>query len=122
YLADNGISINNPYPTTSLKGMRPSTLAELVSFKQACDAWAGSRGPCVVVVTGGTEDLHAEGTCSHANGYKADIRAGTLIDQFVTTQFTSSGTRSDGAKLYRDSTGGLYARESDHWDIVAGCS
>jgi hypothetical protein len=64
FLVDNGISINNPYPTTSLLGMRQQTLTEIVNFKQACNNWSAPVN-CTVVVTGGTEDAHAEGVCSH---------------------------------------------------------
>jgi hypothetical protein len=125
FLADNGISVNKPYPTTSLAGMRQATVVEILSFKQSCNDWSKiNGGTCTVIVTGGTENVHAEGTCSHQNGYKADLGVSATIDKYITSKFKDIGIRSDGARMYRSPTGALYARETkpDHWDVLVGCS
>ena len=70
---------------TSLEGMQEETIAEIIRFKQGCDAWAAARGPCQVVVTGGTEVGHAVGQCSHGTGYKFDIRFNSLVDGYIAT-------------------------------------
>lgn len=98
--------------STSLEQVRQQSVSGLLNFK--------SRSGCAVTVTGGTENyVHSGGAYSHHTGYKIDISLGTCVSNYITGNFTYSGTRSDGATLYTDSaTGYVYARESDHWDIL----
>ena len=90
-LANAGISVNNPEPTTSLANVRSETINGAIALKQACG--------CTLVVTGGTEKGHTAGTYSHANGYKLDFRLNTGLTSFIQGQYTAAGTRSDGAKV-----------------------
>jgi hypothetical protein len=32
--------------------------------------------------------------------------------------YTYTGTRSDRAKLYKDPSGNVYAKENTHWDVT----
>jgi hypothetical protein len=120
-LAAAGITVNQPQPITSLEGISPSVIGELIAFKNACGA------SCVVVVTGGTETNagHAGGPCSHISGNKVDIRASDSVNTYIQNpvNFTRIGNRSDGALQYRSNNSNvIYARESDHWDIGGiGC-
>ncbi|WP_216651314.1 hypothetical protein [Actinomadura litoris] len=94
---------------TSFEGLRWGSLKGLLVF---------ARGSgCEITVTGGTERGHAGGQYSHENGYKLDIATGSCVDGAV-TRYPFVGVRRDGAKLYRSPAGALFARESDHWDIL----
>ena len=124
-----GITVNQPYPTTSLLGIQQATLNEIMSLARACSkaqnpSVIDTSNLCGVVFTGGTETTggHAAGECSHLSGDKFDARRTTLLDNYIRT-FTKYGTRSDGALLYlRPDTGALYALEKDHWDVAQpGC-
>jgi hypothetical protein len=96
----------------NLAGIRQDTINELGWLRQACSN-------CNVFVTGGTEAGHTEGTLSHDNGYKADLRTDPRLSDFIVSNFTYSRTRSDGARVYTNPvTGSFYALESDHWDIL----
>ena len=116
YLADNGISVNKPSPTTSLEGVKAGIIQEIVNLKKACN--------CTVIVTAGTESGHATGTYSHGNGYKVDLGTNTTLDNYIKTNFTAMSTRGDGAKQWKNpATGAIYADETAlgtgaHWDVV----
>ncbi|WP_157430320.1 hypothetical protein [Actinomadura macra] len=94
---------------TSFEGLRWGSLKGLLDFAE--------ESGCEITVTGGTERGHAGGQYSHGNGYKLDIATGRCVDRAI-TRYPSAGVRSDGAKLYRSPAGAVYARESDHWDIL----
>ncbi|MEJ0021915.1 MAG: hypothetical protein WDN47_05085 [Candidatus Doudnabacteria bacterium] len=142
YLLALGITINKndcaPGQTTnctSLDGMQTSTIDEITGIARDCDVATNPEGPpdnaCEIQVTGGTEDSHAEGVCSHANGYKVDLASTAAINSYILNPvyFTRNGTRGDGAPLYkRNSDGATYADERNipgggpHWDITGpGC-
>ena len=113
-LAASGVDVK---PGVRLDGLQQMVVSEIIGLKTACG--------CDVTVTSATEGTHAEGNCSHRNGYKVDLRPTPSLNQYITASrnFTSVGTRSDGAALYRHglSGGSLYARESNHWDIAFAC-
>ncbi|MER5317899.1 hypothetical protein [Streptosporangium roseum] len=94
---------------TSLEAVRAATVADVIALKR--------RSGCRVVVTGGTEVGHAPGRYSHHRGYKLDITPNDCINRYITREHAFDGVRGDGAALYRDA-GTVYARESDHWDIL----
>lgn len=131
---DRSDCVNHPEPQTSSKGIHQAVLTEVISFKKACDAWTGSGGVCNVGVTGGTEATggHKGGACSHLSGDKVDISNTISVNNYILakdsaghyTNFTSSGSRSDGTALYKNkATGVTYAKESTHWDIGGvGCT
>lgn len=98
--------------STSLEQIRQQSVNGLLNFK--------SRSGCAITVTGGTENyVHSGGTYSHHTGYKIDVSPTTCVSNYITGNFSYIGVRSDGASMYQDgSTGYIYARESDHWDIL----
>jgi hypothetical protein len=95
---------------TSLDSVRTSTVSGLIDLKR--------RSGCPLTVTGGTEAGHAPGPLSHGAGYKADISPNQCIDRYITKNYDRAGVRSDGSRLYRSSSGTIFADEGDHWDIL----
>ncbi len=109
--SNDAITFNATPPQTSLEGMRQNTINEIVNIQRNCG--------CNIVVTGGTEGGHSAGANSHANGYKVDLGLNTNLNNYVERNFTPVGIRSnDGARLWRAPNGTVYARESNHWDIL----
>ncbi|MFG1962166.1 hypothetical protein [Nonomuraea sp. NPDC049028] len=98
------------YRCTSLEDIRTSTISRVIGIKR--------QSGCPVMVTGGTEAGHAPGPYSHGNGYKLDITHNPCIDRYITKNHEKSGTRGDGAALYRSPSGTVFADEVDHWDIL----
>jgi hypothetical protein len=95
-------------------GLRNSIVNSLVSLASKCG--------CSITVTAGTDGTHRPGEYSHSQGYKADLHLDAGLNNYITNtnNFTSMGPRSDGAAMYKDkSTGAIYARESNHWDVVS---
>jgi hypothetical protein len=95
---------------TSFEQINERTVAGIIAFKQACGA--------AINITGGTEVGHSGGTKSHANGYKVDITPSDTVSEFIEKHYKYDGVRADGAKMYKNTTGDVYARESNHWDIT----
>jgi peptidoglycan hydrolase-like protein with peptidoglycan-binding domain len=95
---------------TALEQVRAASIRGAISLK--------SVSGCSLTVTGGTETGHSGGTYSHYNGYKLDFALNTCINNYVQNNFTYTGQRSDGAALYRDARGDIYAKESNHWDVL----
>ncbi len=100
----------------SLNGIQSSTLDGLLALRAQCPT-------CVITITSGTDGVHDNGTYSHANGYKVDLRTSDTLTNFIRTNFTPAGTRKgDGAPLYTDVNGNYYAYETCgtglHWDVV----
>lgn len=107
----NGHCSNRYRPScTSLQGIRRGSVAGLIAFKR--------RSHCRIIVSGGTERGHAHGRFSHWNGYKIDVLPNHCVDRYITRRFRHVGTRGDGAALYRSRSGGLYANEGSHWDLL----
>ncbi|MFG2191023.1 hypothetical protein [Streptomyces sp. NPDC048639] len=78
-----------------------------------------SAGGCALTITGGTETGHASGTYSHWNGYKLDFSPTSCLSNYITGTFTNIGPRpGDGAAQYQSGSGNIYARESNHWDVL----
>jgi hypothetical protein len=101
---------------TSFDQINQETVSGVITFKQASG--------CAVTITGGTEVGHSDGTYSHYNGYKVDVSPTTCVSNHITSTYSYSGTRSDGAEMYTAPSGNVYARESNHWDITyytCGC-
>ncbi|MBB2912662.1 hypothetical protein FHS43_003945 [Streptosporangium becharense] len=94
---------------TSLEAVRSTTVASVIALRR--------RSDCPIVVTGGTEVGHAPGTYSHYAGYKLDIKPNRCINRYIRRNNSLQGVRGDGARLY-GSSGTVYAREPDHWDIL----
>ena len=98
----------------NLNGIRQGTVDELIALHSACG--------CSVTVTSATGGEHNSGTCSHANGYKADIRStgsGSTVKSYIESQYQYVFTRSDdGARVYSSPSGALYAVESSHIDMA----
>lgn len=117
-LNENGITLHssgncrdrNNGTCTSVDGIRQETVDGLVGFRTAVGV--------DLVMTGGTEVGHSAGEFSHANGYKVDISLNPTVNTYIETNFEHTGQRSDGAELYRDPNGNVFAREGNHWDIT----
>lgn len=117
-----GVTVNhptacNPYDMngvingcTNVGGMLPSTVTQVITIKQRCN--------CSVVVTGGSEAGHAQGTYSHGAGYKVDLGLNSGLNTFL-QQLTLTGQRGgdSGGPIRKDSCGNEYVQESSHWDI-----
>ena len=96
---------------TSFEEVNSATIEGIIAFKKASG--------CEVRITGGTETGHATATISHWNGYKLDITPSVAVSDYIKTNFEAAGTRKgDGAEMYKDGSGNIYAREKDHWDIT----
>lgn len=97
---------------TSLGGVTATTLIGAAQLKSNCQ--------CALKITGGTEQGHAQGTLSHANGNKLDFQPNATLDSYIQKNFISlEKDRSDGARQYSDPvSGSVYAREGDHWDVT----
>jgi hypothetical protein len=117
-LNDNGITISSSgncrdktkTNCTSVDGIRTQTVDGIIAFRNAVGV--------DLVMTGGTETGHASGKYSHANGYKVDIALNDKVAKYIKDNYTSKGTRSDGAELYEDDAGNEFALEGNHWDIT----
>jgi hypothetical protein len=72
-----------------------------------------------IVVTGGTESTggHVSGNYSHRNGYKVDLRLNPTLDNYIETRFAKAGTVG-GYPAYKSSSGNLYVKEGNHWDVT----
>ncbi|MEV0613380.1 hypothetical protein AB0I81_08630 [Nonomuraea sp. NPDC050404] len=95
---------------TSLDKVRTGTVAKAIELKR--------KSGCPIMVTGGTERGHAPGQFSHGNGYKLDISHNACIDRHIAKHSDKAGVRSDGARIYKSSSGTTFFDESDHWDIL----
>ncbi|KKU50268.1 MAG: hypothetical protein A3F53_01285 [Candidatus Zambryskibacteria bacterium RIFCSPHIGHO2_12_FULL_48_10] len=109
-LTEGGIKIAG---APNLAGVKEIVVNEIINLKSSCG--------CEVVLTSATGGSHNPGTCSHANGYKVDLRnknEGRALTDYITKNFTDIGYRSDGAKMYKSPSGALYGLESNHWDVT----
>lgn len=95
---------------TSFEQINSSTVDGIIAFKKAC--------ACDVNITGGTEIGHATGTVSHWNGFKVDITPSVCVSNYIKSNFKDVGVRGDGAQMYKDADGNIFARETSHWDIT----
>ncbi len=118
-LKDNGITLKSSggcsdkakSTCTSLDGMRDETIDGIIAFKEKVGV--------DLVVTGGTETGHEEGSKSHGTGYKIDISLNDKVKEYVEKNFTKQKKkRADGATVYKDSAGNAFALEGNHWDIT----
>ena len=101
---------------TSFEQINQATVDGIKTFKRISG--------CAITITGGTETGHSSGTYSHWNGYKVDVPLTSCIGGYITSHYAYAGTRGDGAALYKSPSGNVYARESNHWDILyytCGC-
>lgn len=97
-----------------LGGIRKETIDEITSLSSS----VGSENVYVTAGTEGCGTTHLIGTYSHCNGYKTDLRLNTNLNNYITGNYEYIGTRSDGAKMYKSSSGATYALEKDHWDVL----
>lgn len=111
-----GCTNRNVSTCTSYEQINQESVSGIKTFK--------SISGCAITITGGTETGHASGTYSHWNGYKIDTPVTTCTTNYITSHYTYSGVRGDGATLYTAPSGNVYAKEGNHWDItyyVCGC-
>jgi hypothetical protein len=108
-----GVHVNADPPRTELAGVRKGVIDYVIAFKEQCN--------CDVTITAGSEkDSHStDGNFTHVNGYKVDLQPNPGIDAYVQSHFTKGTVRKDGAQQWiNNGTGAVWARESNHWDIV----
>lgn len=106
-----GVSYQNvPGGCTSLEGIKTATIEAAIELKKACN--------CPLEINGGTELGHAKGVISHGSGNKLDFNPNPALDKYIRDSANYIGKRDDGAQQYRDPIGTLYARESNHWDVL----
>ncbi|HCU70761.1 MAG TPA: hypothetical protein DIC35_03315 [Candidatus Moranbacteria bacterium] len=99
---------------TKISGLKDTSINSIIAFQKEVGA--------PIVITGGAESSpHASGNYSHANGYKIDIDDTPVVNNYIQTNYKKTGTRSDGATLYKDPSGNTYAREGNHWDVCYNC-
>ncbi|MEU8826638.1 hypothetical protein [Streptomyces sp. NPDC048636] len=111
WTSSGGCSDRNQPTCTSFEQVNLATIQGAVTLKQASG--------CALTITGGTETGHASGTYSHWNGYKLDFSPTSCLSGYITRTFTNIGPRpGDGAQQYRSGAGNIYARESNHWDVL----
>jgi hypothetical protein len=103
---------------TSLENINKNVVDEVLNFVSGLVHWAGKDKAKDVVVTGGTEEGHLPGIYSHENGYKIDLRRNAVVDNYIENNFNAIGIRNDGAVLYINSIGAIYAKEGNHWDVI----
>lgn len=91
---------------TSLDGVKQNTIQRITELQKA----SGDQ----LIITGGTETGHANGTYSHSEGYKIDLRPTTKLNNYITSNFEKIGDNK-----YKDSNGNTYWRHPpDHWDVT----
>lgn len=91
---------------TSLEGVKQNTIQRITELQKA----SGDQ----LIITGGTETGHANGTYSHSEGYKIDLRPTSKLNNYITQNFERIGDNK-----YRDSNGNTYWRHPpDHWDVT----
>ncbi len=119
-----GIGVKPPCPTNgpytgcvNLQGVNSATLNEVINLSKNCAKCTAYE----VFITGGTEPGHSEnGSYTHTNGYKVDLRPSNNIDTYIKT-FAKIGTRSDGSEQWQAPSGAIYAYEKygdPHWDVT----
>ncbi|QKV91989.1 hypothetical protein HUT19_09725 [Streptomyces sp. NA02950] len=111
WTSSGGCSDRSNPTCTSFEQVNLATIQGAVTLEQASG--------CALTITGGTETGHASGTYSHWNGYKLDFSPTSCLSGYITRTFTNIGPRpGDGAQQYRSGAGNIYARESNHWDVL----
>lgn len=105
-----GCSDRNVATCTSFEQVRQTTIDGIRTLRSA--------SACAITITGGTETGHSDGTYSHWNGYKLDVRPTACVDSYVTSNFTYVGYISGWGHQYRSNAGNLYTDEGNHWDIL----
>ncbi|CAF1320366.1 unnamed protein product [Rotaria magnacalcarata] len=118
-----GIRISSSGGCSDRKRSKCTSLEQINYNAIDCLKVLKNSSRCQITVTGGTEVGHAAGTLSHYNGYKIDISLNKCINSYITSKFHSIGKRRDGADQYEASSGNVYAKERNHWDItfIANC-
>jgi len=117
-LTSHNISVNKSCvqgssDSTCLNGLQQNTISGVENIQQNCG--------CSLTITGGTEPGHSEsGTYSHTNGYKLDLRPGT-VDNYVQQQGCGKAPQDTNCKgadgnTYRYETAG-----GAHWDVCFKC-
>jgi hypothetical protein len=116
-------AIINPYVTiwesapgrTTLAGMQQTTLMGIVALAQQSGIPRDQ-----LIVTGGTEAMHASGEYSHEAGYKVDFEDNAPMNNYIQNNFTRDGSRS-GDPRYTSTVNGRSVecvREGTHWDCT----
>jgi hypothetical protein len=103
---------------TSLENINVAVIEEMLRFIEDLSNIEDREKVKDIVITGGTEAGHLPGENSHETGHKVDLRRNLTIDNFIEKNFSYFGIREDGYMLYVSSSGALYAKEGNHWDVL----
>ena len=98
-------------PGARLEGIQPHVIDGVIALNRSCG--------CNIVVTEGTGGTHQNGTYSHSNGYKLDLRTNNnpALVSYVQNNFTPGAPWRDGTRTYVNGNA-TYAVERDHIDVV----
>lgn len=115
-LAAHGITVWESAPgATKVNRLNAASVNGVIAFK--------NESGLAIIITGAGEtgDIHADGSFSHGNGYKVDIEDTASVNSYIIDNYDYVGVRGDGAPMYKDSGGNIYAKEDTHWDICYAC-
>ncbi len=102
----------------NMTGVQQATINELLNLKKVCSS-------CEVVVTSLTGGEHATGSCSHGNGFKADLRITGSLTNYIKSNFRYAGMRggTHPGPMYQANSGAVYVQETNppHWDMSVPC-
>jgi hypothetical protein len=143
YLASNNVFVNrNPCPNpaqyspgcTNIAGLPSATLDMIIALKSSCCSAQPPQctngtavlggGPCLMVITGGTEMGHAAaGSGSHAPGNSVvDLRKNPTLDKYIranATKEAASFCTGRGCHNRYLLNGFWFTDEGDHWHACA---
>ncbi|QRV77953.1 hypothetical protein RhiJN_05968 [Ceratobasidium sp. AG-Ba] len=95
---------------TSYRNIRCTTVAGVINLKV--------KSRCPITITGGTEVGHKNGTYSHYNGYKVDLKKVPCLNNFIHSKYKQIANRSDGFPQWKTPEGNIYCDEGNHWDVT----
>ena len=117
WTSSGGCSDRNNSTCTSFEGIRQATIDGAITLKNASG--------CSLLITGGTETGHADGTYSHCERLQARLLAYHVPD-VVDPQHLHLHRPAQRrcARSTEAASGNIYADEGNHWDVLyytCGC-
>lgn len=106
FLSASGITVKEG---ASLEGVQSFVLDRAVALNQACN--------CNITVTEGTGGQHAQGTYSHGNGYKLDLRTHDNPELLNYVKQNATFVRNSEYGQVYQSGNSVYLIERDHLDV-----
>jgi hypothetical protein len=99
--------------TANLGGVQQIVIDEVNRVTSECSE-------CLVIITSARTGSHncSRSRINHCNGYKIDISvSNNTLNAYIQSNGVEIARRSDGARQWQMGRA-IYARESDHWDLV----